>query len=222
MIPLLRRRIVLVGWFLALVGDSSSATTTELVGVFGNKAVLVIDGRAPLTLAVGERTAGGVRLVEVGSGAAVVDVDGRRQRLALGVGPLKLEKSAGEEEGRDGGVTLVADSSGHHIASGSVNGAMVRFIVDTGATMVSIGRSDAARAGIDYRRGKLAMTETANGPVRVWLVRLDTVRVGSIVANGVEGLVHEGELPYVLLGMSFLKRMDIQREGDRLVLRKRF
>ncbi len=88
--------------------------------------------------------------------------------------------------------------------------------------MVSLGASDARRAGVDFRRGNPVLTQTASGPARVWKVRLDGVRVGPITLHGVDGLVHENELPFVLLGMSFLNRMDMQRDGDRLVLRKRY
>lgn len=199
-------------------GAVARAAELELVGVFGSKAVLVIDGGVPKTLAVGEQTRDGIRLLEVSSGAAVVEADGRRQRLMLGAAPLRTDRAPSGASG----VSLFADSRGHHFSSGSINGASVRFLVDTGASMISIGVGDARRAGIDFRRGIPAITETASGRARVWHVRLDTVRLGDITLHGVDGLVHENDLPFVLLGMSFLSRMDMQREGDRLVLRKRF
>lgn len=190
----------------------------ELVGVFGGKAVLIVDGGAPKTLAVGERTREGIRLIEVRGETAVVEVDRTPRRIALGQSVLRAE---GPQAGA-ATASLFADSSGHHFANGTINGAAVRFLVDTGASMVSIGLSDARRAGIDYRRGVPARTLTASGPAMVWKVRLDTLRVGDITMHGVDGLVHENDLPFVLLGMSFLGRMDMQREGDRLVLRKRY
>lgn len=195
------------------------AAEVELVGLFGRKAVLVVDGGAPRTLAVGEQTRDGLRLVEVAEAAATVEIGGKRQKVALGAGPVR---GGSGEQGGAAAVSLVADARGHHFSSGSINGASVRFLVDTGASMVSMGASDARRAGIDFRKGVGGVSQTASGPARVWKVKLDTVRVGDVTLHGVDGLIHENELPFVLLGMSFLSRMDMQREGDRLTLRKRF
>ena len=195
------------------------AADVELVGLFGRKAVLVVDGGAPRTLAVGEQTRDGLRLVEVTEAAAIVEIGGKRQKVALGAGPVRGGPS---EQGGAAAVSLVADARGHHFSSGSINGASVRFLVDTGASMVSMGASDARRAGIDFRKGVGGVSQTASGPARVWKVRLDTVRVGDVALHGVDGLIHENDLPFVLLGMSFLSRMDMQREGDRMTLRKRF
>lgn len=199
----------------------AGAVEVELVGVFGNKAVVMVDGGAPRTLAVGEQSRDGVlRVVEVSEGSAVVDVGGKRQRLVLGAAPLRAgEASPG---GGEAAANLYADGTGHHFSTGTINGATVRFLVDTGASLVSIGMADAKRAGINYRKGQPAITETASGPARVWRVTLDTVRLGGITLHGVDGLVHENDLPFVLLGMSFLSRMDMQREGARLTLRKRY
>lgn len=58
--------------------------------------------------------------------------------------------------------------------------------------------------------------------VRAWQVRLDSVRVGDVTVHGVDGLVHETDLPVVLLGMSFLSRMEIRKEGSTMTLKKRF
>lgn len=204
---------------LLLAGSAQAyAEDIELVGVLGRKAVLVVNGGTPRTLSVGERTREGVKLLEVYADVAVIEVDGRSRRLVLGRAPVHLahtEKSQAE-------ISLFADSQGHHVANGTINGAPVRFLVDTGASLVSLGSSDAKRAGIDYRRGVPARAQTASGPVGAWRVRLENVRVGDIVLQGVDGLVHENDLPFVLLGMSFLNRMDMQRDGERLVLRRRY
>lgn len=195
-----------------------AAESVELSGVFRNMAVLTVDGGPPRTVAVGERTRDGVKLVELSGNGALVEFDGRRQRLVLDATALR----SAEPDASPAVANLYADSRGHHFGAGSINGVTVRFLVDTGASMVSLGASDARRAGIDYRRGVAARTQTANGTASVWQVRLDTVRLGDITLNGVDGLVHENDLPFVLLGMSFLNRMDMRRDGERLVLRRRY
>ncbi len=195
-----------------------AADTVELSGVFGNMAVLMVDGGPPRTVAVGERTREGVKLVELSLNGALVEFDGRRERLVLGATALRSAETDASLAVAD----LYADSRGHHFGAGSINGAPLRFLVDTGASMVSLGASDARRAGIDYRRGSPGYVQTANGISNAWSVRLDTVRVGGVILHGVEGVVQENDLPFVLLGMSFLNRMDMRRDGDRLVLRRRY
>jgi aspartyl protease family protein len=98
----------------------------------------------------------------------------------------------------------------------------MRFLVDTGATLIAMGKSDASRANIDYTQGQPGMSLTANGPTRVWKVTLNSVRVGDVMLNQVEAAVHEQDLPIVLLGMSFLNRMDMKRDGQSMTLKKRF
>jgi len=217
------RSLKLAAFFLcsAIAVPIPAATSDRdvtLVGVFGGKAALTIDGGAPKALAVGQSTRDGVKLIEVVAESAVVDVEGVRRRVTLGQSALR----AGGGDSPSSALSLYPDSSGHHFANGAINGASVRFLVDTGASMVSIGIADARRAGIHYRRGAPVRTQTASGPVAVWRVRLDNVRVGDITLHGVDGSVHENNLPFVLLGMSFLNRMDMQRDGDRLVLRRRY
>lgn len=210
-----------LGGVACVFAGGLSAAGIELAGVFGSKAVLIIDGAAPVTLAIGQ-SRDGVRLVDVGAGMATVEVAGRRQQLVMGAAPVRMGESGSGAGTGDGSVSLPADAKGHHFAQGSINGISMRFLVDTGASMVSIGMADARRAGIDLKRAKPALTQTASGTSRVWQVRLDQVRIGDVTLHGVDGLVHENDLPFVLLGMSFLSRMDMQREGSRLILRKRY
>ena len=201
-----------------LGGGSSSAGAAEvaLAGIFADRAVLQSDDGRLQTLRIGERTADGVRLVSVSGSSVVVELDGRKRRLDLGSGPIRTDVA------ENTALTLVADQRGHHLADGRVNGARVRFLVDTGATLVSLGRSDAQRAGLDFRNGTPTMTSTANGAVRVWRVRIDTLEIEGMKLHNVDAAVHENDLTVSLLGMSFLNRMQWRREGDALILEKRY
>jgi aspartyl protease family protein len=99
----------------------------------------------------------------------------------------------------------------------------MRFLVDTGATMVSMGLQDARRAGVNYLEGTRGQSQTANGLTPVYKVRLSNVKLGDITLNDVDGLVHENNsLPVVLLGMSFLGQLEMRREGKSLTLSKRY
>jgi len=117
---------------------------------------------------------------------------------------------------------LVADTRGHFFTTGSINGSLVQFLVDTGATMISMGVADARRIGVNYLQGERGVSRTANGVAKVYRVRLESVKVGDIALANVDALVHESEMPYVLLGMSFLHRLEMRQAGTDLTLTKRY
>lgn len=195
------------------------AVDVALAGLLAGRAVVVVNGGNPRTLAVGGKTAEGVKLIAVEPGAAVFEVDGRKQRLVLG----EHAASSGGSGGESTSTTLTSDSRGQFLTQGSVNGASMRFLVDTGASFVSLNAADAARAGIDYRgRGQPMSLSTANGVIRGWRVPGNTVRLGDITLHEVEVSVSEASMPLVLLGMSFLNRLEMKRDGDTMTLRKRY
>ncbi len=200
---------------LLLASASAGATDVAVVGVFPGKAVLVIDGGGPYTVPVGGAR-GPVRVVSVDEGSAVLELDGRRASVPVGAAPMRAEPDAGMR------VVLAPDARGHYIAQGAVNGASLRFLVDTGATAVTIPGEFARRAGIDASRGQPVLVSTANGQVAARRVRLDRVSLGSLVIYQVDAIVQEGLGEYALLGMSFLNRTDLRRDGDRLVLTRRY
>lgn len=207
---------------LALCISSGSATATDVVlaGVFPGKAVLVINGHNPRAFATGVTSPEGVRVVSVDGESATVEYDGGRHRLIVGQQAVSIGNQSSGGSGRT--VVIPVDSRGHFYTSGSINGASMNFMVDTGATLVSMGRSDALKAGIDFTKGEPGISQTANGSTRVWRVRLDTVRVGDVTLRNVDGVVHGGDLPFVLLGASFLNRMEMRRDGTTLMLRQRY
>lgn len=204
---------------LALIwAGQADATEVALVGLYSGKALVVIDGGKPHSIAVGAKTPEGVKLLSVGEGGADFEIDGRRRHLIIG----QQAVSTGSDSSSPGVATLTADAAGHFITIGTVNGAPTRFLVDTGATMVALSAVDAARANVDYRSGKPGVMMTANGPVRVWHVVLNSVRVGEVVVNQVDASVQETNLPFALLGMTFLNRMEMKRDGSTMILKKRY
>jgi aspartyl protease family protein len=201
---------------LLLVSGAAGAADIALIGVIGDKAaVLAIDGGDPKTVKIGQAWRG-VTVVSVERDAAAIEVDGKRRVLKLG-----QHYRTGVAESREN-VTLAADPRGHFFAEGMVNGGAIRFLLDTGATMVTLPASEAQRLGIDYRKGERSRMKTAAGEVTVYRVRLDTVRLGSIVISGVEAGVLEQGLDIALLGMTFLNRVEMKREGDLMMLTRRF
>ncbi|HEX5768141.1 MAG TPA: TIGR02281 family clan AA aspartic protease [Burkholderiales bacterium] len=194
------------------------ATDIALIGVIGDKAaVLALDGGDPRTVKVGQKWSG-ITVISVERGEATVEIEGKRRVLKMGQHYRTAAAAADERQS----VTLAADSRGHFITQGAINGNPVRFLVDTGATVVALPAAEAVRLGIDYRKGQPGMSSTAGGVVPTYRVRFDTVRLGEIEVNGVDGVVLEQGLDIALLGMSFLNRLEMKRDGHTMVLIRRF
>jgi aspartyl protease family protein len=187
-----------------------------VVGLFRDKAIVSIDGGKPRTLSVGQ-TVQGVRLIAADSSGASFDVDGRRRTLGMG-----QSFAGGGQTGARQSVSLTADVRGHFAAAGSLNGYPMTFLVDTGATAIAISAAEARRIGLDYRAGAAAGVSTAAGVVPAWRVKFNTVTVGSITLNQVDGMVVETGLNVPLLGMSFLNRMEMRRDGPTMTLTQRY
>ena len=192
------------------------AADVALIGTFEAKAaILSIDAGAPKTIKVGQAF-GGVTVVSVEKDRVTVDIDGKRRTLVRG----QTYSSSGTSGAQN--VTLLAGAGGHVLAEGMVNGGAVRFVVDTGATLVALPGSDASRLGIDYRKGEAGTIQTAAGPTPAYRVKLNTVRIGGIELNNVDGVVIENGLPVALLGMSFLNRVEMKQESGRMTMIRRF
>jgi len=198
------------------------AAQIQIIALTSGKATIVVDAAKPRTLSAGQISPEGVRLISATSEAAVIEFEGRRHTMALGTSYRAAGTDPGASVGRS--VAITGDNQGHFFVSGMLNGAAsVRFLVDTGASLVSISADDARRAGIDYLSGQRSMTQTASGVAPIYRVKLDTVKIGDIVLYNVDAAVHVGgRLPIALLGMSFLNRMEMRRDAGMLTLTRRY
>jgi len=204
---------------LALCAAATPAWALDvvLVGTFGDQAaVIAVDGGEPKTLRPGQKF-GGVTVISVERERVTVEVEGKRRTLQRG----QTYSTKGSADDRQSAV-LAADGRGHFHADGAINGGAMRFILDTGATAIAIPAADAVRLGIDYRKGARGTIHTANGPAPAYRVKLDTVTLGAITLYGVDATVGEGGGSVALLGMSFLNRTEMRREGQNLTLTKRY
>ncbi|NVK42431.1 MAG: TIGR02281 family clan AA aspartic protease [Oceanospirillaceae bacterium] len=115
-------------------------------------------------------------------------------------------------------VVLQRNRAGHYVAPGLINGQPVQFLVDTGATRISVPEDLAQRLGL--KPGFATRVTTANGIATVYDTRLHEVRLGSILLRNVPGNINPG-MPgdMVLLGMSFIKDLELVQRGDTLTLR---
>lgn len=119
---------------------------------------------------------------------------------------------------QQGELTLLRNRAGHYIADGEINGRPVTFLLDTGATAVALSAALARELGV--KRGAAVTVQTANGAADGFETRLDSVRLGSLEMREVAAIVTAGmDTDTVLLGMSFLKRVEFTQSGERLTLR---
>lgn len=196
---------------------AAAASEVVLVGTIGDKAaILAVDGSNPKTVRVGQ-TWGGVTVLTVEKDRATVEAAGVKRVLLRGQTYQPKEGSTGPAS-----VTLAADERGHFVTQGTINGLPIRFLVDTGASTIALPGIEAQRLGIDYRKGRQGMSQTANGSVPIYVVTLDKVKLGAIELSGVEAVVIEQGLGVALLGMSFLNRVDMRREGQTMTLVRRY
>ena len=215
-----RRAALLAATLVALLALAGGARAqgVSFAGAMGTKALLVIDGQ-PHTLAVGQ-SAMGVTLLQLSGDLARVQRGADIAELRLGAAPARLAGTTQPGHGAQQ-IVLPVGLGGHFTAAGAINGRPVRFMVDTGATVVALSQADAERIGLAWRDAPRVVTHTANGAVPVHRVNLTSVRVGEVEVSHVEAVVVPAAMPYVLLGNSFLGRFQMVRDNDLLRLEKR-
>jgi aspartyl protease family protein len=193
------------------------ATDIMVLGLFKNRAVVKIDG-TQRTLKIGKKSPEGVILISADSDMAILEVDGKEQEFKLGrhVSTSFKRKKLAEAK--------IMSTNNMYRTVGFINGQQVNFLVDTGATWVAMNANQARSLGINFRYiGKRSTVSTANGVVPVYRVMLKKVRVGEIELTNVAAGVLEGNSPpEVLLGNSFLNRVEMQRQGQVMVLKQKF
>lgn len=208
--------LCLIGYF-GLTG--AAPPSISLSGVLGNSVIVTLADGSIRTLRKAAPVRDGMRLIDIEQGrAALIEIDGKHVKLVLGAAPIRLD-------GRDvssNPYVVSPDARGHLLVDGAISNTRVRFLVDTGASYVSISAADARKAGIAFEKGRRGMSQTANGQVPIWLVSLPVLHVGDIVLHNVEAAVHESELPVGLLGMSALKRIELVPDGANYLLKKRY
>lgn len=216
-----RLRPVLLALLLALptvapAGPPLPPTHVNVIGLIGGRAILRIDGEQVI-LRPGE-SRGSVTLLGVENGEALLRVGKRELRLGMG-----MDTSGFAPRTEGGSVEVAMNGRGQFITNGMINGRVVEFLVDTGANTVSMTAQDARRLGIDYQvDGTRGASATAGGIVTSWAVTLKSVQVGPIVVRNVQATVRESpDLAPILLGMTFLSRVNLTQESQRLRLSER-
>ncbi|MFI0546975.1 MAG: TIGR02281 family clan AA aspartic protease [Brachymonas sp.] len=197
---------------------AANAQSLALTGIMGDKALIMVDGASPKLFAAGSAI-GAARLISVNKAQhqAVVEVQGKASTLSMGASPVSVGGglSAGGKF-----INIPMGSNGHFFTDGFVNGHSVKFMVDTGASAIAIGRFDADRLGLDYKnRGTPVQMGTANGVVTGQRITIAQLRIGEVLVHDIEAVIGPN-MPFALLGNNFLSRFNMQRNNDMMVLEK--
>lgn len=211
-------KFIMIAVLMLAASGAGAMEKISLQALFKDKAIIVVDG-ARRVLKTGETSPEGVKLfaTDTQEEKAEVEIDGKREVLRLGVVVADFAPKG------KGSVVLYPDRGGHFFADGMINGTPVRFLVDTGASTVTMNSLIAKRVGLDYRRTGLAgYSNTAAGVVPKYQVKLDKVQVGDITLYNVDGgVIEEMSASEVLLGMSFLGQFDMKRDSEKMELFER-
>lgn len=188
----------------------------KVIALFSGKAMLQVNGKQKI-VSQGE-TFEGVLLQSASGRGAIVVIDGKETSLNLN------QSIAGNfKKPERNNLRIYPDDIGMYSVDGKINKQATRFLVDTGATFVTLSGKKARALGIDYKAGQPAQAQTASAVVRAWQVKLKTVSIGGILVRDVDAIVIPGDQPFeVLLGNSFLRHTSIHRAGQVLEIKKRF
>ena len=201
---------------LCFISGPCYAMDVQVYALFKNMAIIKVDG-TQRTLRKDQVSPEGIKLISATSEYAVLEIEGEQQEYMLGEHISSNFTRAERKQAR-----IWPKGTMYH-TPGFINGQPVNFLVDTGATWIAMNGEQARKLGINYfYEGRRARVETANGAVAVYRIILDKVRVGEIELRNVEAAVLEKSSPgYLLLGNSFLSRVNIQRDGQMMLLKER-
>ena len=197
----------------------AAAQAVALTGILGDKALLVIDGAPPSLLAVGGSKAG-VKLLSLDAADQSISIEaaGQRRQLRVGDSPVSVGSTIKTNTGRF--ITIPVGKDGHFFIDGFINGRSSKFMVDTGASAVVLGRAEADRLGLDYKKIPSSIqVRTANGVATAQPIRLQKLRVGEVELLNVEAIIGP-DLPFILLGNSFLSHFKMERSNDMMRLER--
>lgn len=206
---------------LSLSPVYSQDKSVTAIALFDNKAMLSIDGSRAKIIKVGD-TYKDVTLIEASTDLAIIEVNGRQQTIELNGTAIVSDELGSISSGGDAVVEMREGDQGFFESLGTINGRQIRFLVDTGASLVVLSSRQANAIGLDYLQGQRSFASTASGTAPMYGITLDSISVGGIRLQNVEAGVIEGNFPErPLLGMTFLSQVDMTRSGNLMTLRER-
>lgn len=212
--------------------DDLQESTVRIIALFENAAMIDFKGKQKI-YRIGQQISPEIKLIKANTRLATLLI--KQEKIELGLAnstSVKLQpdkpvpdKPEIEKNNKTKKLArVVRDNSGMFKTSGFINGVAVPFLVDTGATTIAMNEDYAKLVGLSYRLdGRKGHGQTASGVVSTWHVTLNKVQVGGIVLTNVDAAVIKGKFPQeVLLGMSFLNRINVDYDGPLLTLTKKY
>ena len=212
-------------WLILLVGislftPSYAQTTVQAIALFNNKAMLSVDGGKAKIIKKGDSYKG-VRLLSSNTDQAVVEIDGKKEVLTLN-STVSLPEDLDTKIKPKSSIQLLADKDGFFRSHGEINGHSLNFLIDTGANLVVLSSDQANRIGLEYRNGTLSYAVTASGTTPMYAIQIPEISLGTLELTNIKAGVIEGSFPVVpLLGMTFLSKLNMTRNGGIMKLTKR-
>ena len=200
---------------MSVLAQGYTDVTAE--AVLGKLVVMQINGKRE-QLRVGQ-SKGKVKLLSADTDSITISVDGERRELKVGAAAVRSNYTNTRKVER-----ISRNALGMYETNGTINQRSANLLVDTGATYVSLSAAHANRLAIDYKStGRLVRVSTANGIVPAYFIKLGTVSIGGITVEQVEAVVMTGAgMPEILLGMSFLNRVDISYKNGVMTLESQY
>lgn len=234
---------LLTSFFTPAISQNNTQSFTKsiaLKGIAGNKALVAFDNSQPQFISIGQ-SINGVNLINVLNNTAEFKAGQEKFTLKIGdnrnstinTTPAPQQISGAQSAPNASAVPTnlsatsnrvvvnASDGGSHYVTDGFYDGKPVKFILDTGASMVSMGIDDAIRLGINYAEGKEVFAETAGGRVPSYLIKAPSVTVGSITIRDVDTIVASssfGKGKTMLLGQSFLSKVRLIQEQGQMIL----
>jgi len=207
------RTLGLVGLCFASAPSSAVFNKTIYVVALSQDNIVVMIGGRYQRLAVGQTSSDGVKLISADSEAAVLEIEGKQVSYGLNAPLSNVAPPAPE----NASIRISPNSQGMYITSAKLNGHSIEVIVDTGASDVAMNESHASSLGLDYKKhhNGIVNVSTASGVAAAYTVSLDEISLNGVRQRYVEAVVVQGNFPRnILLGMSFLKNVDMQRQPN--------
>lgn len=211
-----------------LFSSAAGAQSVVLTGILADKALISVDGYAPVLLTKGQPYQG-ISLVSIDAErhAITVKLEGTpgQRELRLGASPSTIGGGSGSAvdviKGSGKRISMAQAADGKFYAEAYVNEQRTRWMLDPEASSLAIGQDDANRLDISrLQRGDMATLRTPSGPYIGERVILGSLRIGEVELRNVEVIIVPS-LPVPILGKSFLDRFKVQRNNDILLLERK-
>jgi len=207
--------------FMFAALNAVAQTSVTAIALFKDRAMLSIDGEKAKIVRSGNEYKG-IKLISSNTSEAVIEINGKREVLMLNGSTTISDELGSFSQNSRTVVELREGETGFFETQGTVNGRRINFLVDTGANLVVMSSNQANAIGLEYLQGSRTFASTASGNAVMYIVNLDSISVGDIRLQDIQAGVIEGNFPEKpLLGMTFLRELDMTRSGRVMTLEKR-